>query len=163
MKRKEEEFTQLVRTHKGTIYSVCYLFSKEPQEVDDLFQEVLINLWRGFDHFEGRSEVRTWIWRVSLNTCITADRQRRRRRAVPLEGSLNLYSDDDTESRQIRQLHARIRHLQPFDRAIVLLWLEGISYQEIGSIVGISAKHVSVRLYRIKEALKQMSNPKNDE
>lgn len=59
--KTEREFTELVRQHKATIYSVCYLFSKQPQEVDDLFQEVLINLWQGFESFEGRSELRTWV------------------------------------------------------------------------------------------------------
>lgn len=157
MEKLEKEFTKLVRAHKATIYSVCYLFSKQPQEVDDLFQEVLINLWQGFERFEGRSELRTWVWRVSLNTCITADRKRRRRKSDPLEVSFNLYADKDQESRQIRQLYERIQGLQPFDRAIVLLWLEGMPYEEIASIVGITAKNVSVRLFRIKEQLKQMS------
>ncbi len=161
--KSEQEFTDMVRAHKGTIYSVCYLFSQRAEEVDDLFQEVLINLWQGYDHFEGRSEVRTWVWRVSLNTCITYDRKKRRRAKVDsLEVRFNLYADNDSESRQIRRLHERIRTLQPFDRAIVLLWLEGISYEEIAAIVGITTKNVSVRLYRIKESLKQMSNPQND-
>ena len=155
MEKSEREFTELVRAHKATIYSVCYLFSKEPQEVDDLFQEVLINLWQGFERFEGRSELRTWVWRVSLNTCITADRKKRRRKSDPLEVSFNLYTDKDQGSKQIRQLYERIQGLQPFDRAIVLLWLEGMPYEEIASIVGITVKNVSVRLYRIKEQLKQ--------
>lgn len=159
----EQQFTELVRAHRGTIYSVCYLFSERKEEVDDLFQEVLINLWRGFEHFEGRSEVRTWVWRVSLNTCITADRSKRRRKVEPLETFMNLYTDNDRESRQIRQLHERIQRLQPFDRAIVLLWLEGMPYEEIAAIVGITVKSVSVRLYRIKESLKKMSTPQNEE
>lgn len=151
--KNEKEFTELVRRHKATIYSVCYLFSKQPQEVDDLFQEVLINLWQGFESFEGRSELRTWVWRVSLNTCLTAERKRKRK-GEPLEISFNLYADNDSESLQIRQLYERIQCLQPFDRAIVLLWLEGMPYEEIASIVGITVKNVSVRLYRIKERLK---------
>lgn len=160
--KSEQEFTDLVRAHKGTIYSVCYLFSQQAEEVDDLFQEVLINLWQGFDHFEGRSSVGTWVWRVSLNTCLTAERKKRRHATFdPIEAHFNLYADNDSDSRQIRQLHERIRGLKPFDRAIVLLWIEGMPYEEIAAIVGISVKNVSVRLYRIKESLKQMSNPKN--
>ena len=72
--------------------------------------------------------------------------------------SRNLYTDEDSDSRQMQMLHKRIHRLQPFDRAIVLLWLENMSYEEIASIVGISVKNVSVRLYRIKEQLKNMSN-----
>ncbi len=163
MMKSEKEFTDLVRAYKGMIYSVCYLFSQRAEEVDDLFQEVLINLWQGFEQFEGCSEVRTWIWRVSLNTCITADRKKRRRTKFdPLEANFNLYTDNDSESHQIRLLHERIRTLQPFDRAIVLLWLEGLPYEEIASIVGITTKNVSVRLYRIKESLKKKSTPQKE-
>ena len=71
---------------------------------------------------------------------------------------INLFEDRDEDSRQVNQLHDRISRLQPFDRAIVLLWLENMSYDEIGQVVGISTKNVSVRLYRIKEQLKRMSN-----
>jgi RNA polymerase sigma-70 factor (ECF subfamily) len=134
------------------------MFAKRSSEADDLFQEVLINLWKGYSSFEGRSEVATWIWRVSLNTCITADRKAKSRHKAELAMKQNLYEDDDTDSKQIRKLYARIRQLKPFDRAIVLLWLENLSYDEIAAIVGISVKNVSVRLVRIREQLKNMSN-----
>lgn len=149
----------MVHQHKGTIYTVCYLFSKQADEVEDLVQEVLINLWRGYPRFEGRSEIRTWIWRVSLNTCLSAERSKRRRSSIPLELSFDPYRDSDYESRQIRMLYERIHCLGPFDRAIVLMWLEHMPYEEIASIVGISVKALSVRLVRIKESLKKMSNP----
>jgi RNA polymerase sigma-70 factor (ECF subfamily) len=134
------------------------MFAKRSSEADDLFQEVLINLWKGYSSFEGRSEVATWVWRVSLNTCITADRKAKSRHKAELAMKQNLYEDDDTDSKQIRKLYARIRQLKPFDRAIVLLWLENLSYDEIAAIVGISVKNVSVRLVRIREQLKNMSN-----
>lgn len=153
--KNEKEFAALVRAHKSTIYTVCYLFAKQQQEADDLFQEVLINLWRGYADFRGESALKSWIWRVSLNTCLSAERKQRRR-FDSREVRVNLYEASDTESRQIRRLHDRIHALPPFDRAIVLLWLENISYEEIGAIVGITPKQVSVRLYRIKEQLKKM-------
>jgi RNA polymerase sigma-70 factor (ECF subfamily) len=134
------------------------MFAKRSSEADDLFQEVLINLWKGYSSFEGRSEVATWVWRVSLNTCITADRKAKSRHKAELAMKQNLYEDDDTDSKQIRKLYARIRQLKSFDRAIVLLWLENLSYDEIAAIVGISVKNVSVRLVRIREQLKNMSN-----
>lgn len=71
---------------------------------------------------------------------------------------IDIFKDKDEESQQIRMLYKRIHRLKPFDRAIVLLWLENMSYEEIATIVGITVKNVSVRLYRIKEELKQMSN-----
>lgn len=156
MEKLEQEFTKIVREHKDTIYMVCYMFSKDNDEVQDLYQEILINLWRSLPSFEGRSNVRTWLWRVSLNTCISIDRKKRRGKSIPLEIDIDLYNDADRDTKQIKLLHERINRLGPFDRAIILLWLENISYEEIGAIVGISEKNVSVRLYRIKEQLKTM-------
>ena len=152
----EREFSQLVRAHKSTIYTVCYMFSKDADEVNDLFQEILVNLWRGFDKFEGRSDIRTWFYRVSLNTCTSIDRKKKRNKAIPLSMDINLYEDNDADTRQVKMLYDRISRLAPFDRAIVLLWLEGIAYDEIGQIVGISAKNVSVKLVRIREQLKKL-------
>ena len=155
----ELEFAQTVREHKGTIYTVCYMFSNNPEEVADLFQEILINLWKGFPQFRGDSNVKTWIYRVSLNTCISSERKKSRKvETLPLTMDINLFEDSDDDTKQVQLLKNRINKLSPFDRAIVLLWLENLSYDEIGNIVGITAKNVSVRLVRIKEQLKNMSN-----
>ena len=156
MTTKEQQFEQTVTEHKNTIYMVCYLFTNDSEEVNDLFQETLINLWKGFDSFENRSDIRTWIYRVALNTCITLDRKNRRTTATTLSMDINLFKDNDADTQQVDILHHRISKLKPFDRAIVLLWLENLSYEEIGQIVGISTKNVSVRLFRIKEQLKKL-------
>ena len=156
MDNKETDFSRIVREHKSTIYTVCYMFSKDKQEVDDLFQEVLVKLWQGYDSFQGKSDLRTWIYRVSLNTCISIDRKKKSRKTQPLMEGIDLFDKNDADNRQTDLLHERIGRLQPFDRAIVLLWLENMSYDEIAQIVGISVKNVSVKLYRIKEQLKQM-------
>ena len=155
---KEKEFEKIVKEQKNTIYTVCFMFSKDADEVNDLFQETLINLWQGFNSFKGESSIRTWIWRISLNTCISSERKKSKLHTVPLSMDINLYEDTDEDSRQIQMLYNRINRLKPFDRAIVLLWLDNLSYDEIATIVGISVKNVSVRLVRIKEELKKMSN-----
>ena len=134
------------------------MFSQDADEVNDLFQEVLVNLWKGFSSFEHRSDIRTWIYRVALNTCISLDRKKRRAATVRVSMDINLFKDNDEDTQQVDMLHKRISKLQPFDRAIVLLWLENLPYEEIGQIVGISTKNVSVRLFRIREQLKNMSN-----
>lgn len=155
----EQEFANIVREHKSTIYTVCYMFSKNQDEVDDLFQEVLLNLWRGIEHFKGESKLATWIYRISLNTCISADRKKKKHATETLSQQADIYAaTDEAETRQIPMLHKRVHRLRPFDRAIVLLWLEGLPYDEIGAITGISAKNVSVRLVRIREELKQMTD-----
>lgn len=158
MKTLETAFAQMVREHKSTIYTVCFMFSKDSDEVNDLFQEVLINLWKGFESFKGKSKIDTWIWRVSFNTCITQERKKKRSSSIPLSMEIDLFNDKDEDTRQVQMLYDRIHQLKPFDRAIVLLWLENMSYEEIAAIVGITVKNVSVRLYRIKEELKKMSN-----
>ena len=148
----------MVKEHKNTIYTVCYMFSKDSDEVNDLFQEVLINLWKGLESFEEKSKIDTWIWRVSFNTCISQERKKKRNSPIPLSMGIDLFNDKDEDTKQVKMLYNRIHRLKPFDRAIVLLWLENMSYEEIAAIVGITVKNVSVRLYRIKEELKQMSN-----
>lgn len=158
MKTLELEFTQIVKEYKSTIYTVCYMFSSDPEEVNDLFQETLVNMWRGFESFKGHSSVATWVWRVSLNTCISGERKKKSHQSVPLSVNFNPFESSADDDRQIQMLHRRISCLKPFDRAIVLLWLENLSYEEIAAIVGISVKNVSVRLFRIKEELKKMSN-----
>ena len=158
MNALDQQFAQTVKEHKSTIYTECYMFSQDADEVNDLFQEVLVNLWKGFDSFEHRSDIKTWIYRVALNTCISLDRKKRRAATVKVTMDINLFKDNDEDTRQVDMLHKRISKLQPFDRAIVLLWLENLPYEEIGQIVGISTKNVSVRLFRIREQLKNMSN-----
>ena len=160
MEDKEKEFARIVKEHKRRIYTVCYMFSKDADQVADLFQEILINMWKGFSSFRGESSITTWIWRVSLNTCINTSKKRRRLETIPLNVNINPYEDVDEESLQVRQLYDRINRLGLVDRSLILLWLENLSYEEIGAIMGISVKNVSVKLVRIREKLKQMSNKK---
>lgn len=149
------DFERLVMEQKSTIYSVCYMFTDTRTDADDLFQEVLICLWKGFDSFRGDSNIRSWVYRVSMNTCISYKRKKRVK-TVPLELSPDVLDNNSPQGKQASMLHARISRLEPFDRAIVLLWLENLPYDEIAAITGISAKNVGVRLLRIKEKLKSL-------
>ena len=157
MNNQEQQFAQLVREHKSTIYTVCYMFSHDEDEVNDLFQETLINMWKGIDSFREESKISTWIYRVALNTCLLQERKKKREvPKVPLSMNVNFFEDEDAKVAQVRQLHQRIGKLGLVDRAIVMLWLEGSSYDEIGAVMGISEQNVGVKLYRIKEQLKKM-------
>lgn len=158
MNEKELKFTKIVREYKQTIYTVCYFFSNKPEEVEDMVQEVLINLWKGIDKFREESSLKTWIWRVSLNTCTNMDRSRKRSvQTVPLTIDIDLH-DSSKDNGQIEMLYSRINRLDLFDRAIILLWLESMKYDEIAAIVGITPAAVTSRLFRIKEQLKSMSD-----
>ena len=159
MKDIELQFTKMVKEYRKTIYTVCYFYSKNSEEVNDLYQEILINLWKGFEKFRGESSLKTWIWRVSLNTCNNQERKKKSSvQTIPLSIDIDLYNDDDVQSKQIQMLYDRINRLDVFDRAIILLWLENMSYQDIADVVGISLPNVTTRLFRIKEQLKSMSN-----
>ena len=149
------QFERLVMKHKSTIYSVCYMFTETKAEADDLFQEVLVSLWHGLDSFRGDANIRSWVYRVSMNTCISYKRKKKIK-TEPLEFSPETVSSDSPQGKQAKMLHDRISRLEPFDRAIVLLWLEDMPYDEIAAITGLSAKAVGVRLVRIKEKLKTL-------
>ena len=167
MEKNEQEFTRVVEKYKSTVYSVCYkstvysvcyMFSKDREELDDLFQEVLMKLWKGYRSFRGEADLKTWIYRVSLNCCLNHQKKRRRDgEHIPLNVDVDLYEDISDRALQTRRLYDRISRLGLIDRALVLLWLEGMTYEEIGAVVGISVKNVSFQLYRIKEELKKMT------
>ena len=157
MKQNDEFFTRLVREHKSTIYTVCYMFSHDENEVNDLFQETLINMWKGLDGFREESKISTWIYRVTLNTCLLQERKKKKEvKKVPLSMDVNFFEDSDANSMQVRQLHQRIGRLGLVDRALVMMWLEGMSYDEMGAVMGISPQNVGVKLFRIKEQLKKI-------
>ena len=102
MENKEQAFTQLVREHKSTIYSVCYMFSKDSDEIDDLFQEILIRLWKGYNSFRAESDVRTWIYRVSLNCCLNADKKKKSLNGERVPLSVDIDPFEDTNDRACR-------------------------------------------------------------
>lgn len=159
MKYEQKEFEKIVRDNEQTIYSICYMYSQNQEDTKDLVQEVLVNLWNGLLRFRGDSSLRTWVTRVTINTCLSFKRKKK----LPvtkdfLAPGLTEISSED--SSQITFLHNRLKQLDYLDRALVMLWLEDLSYEEIGLIVGISAKNVGVRLVRIKNKLK---NIKGDE
>ena len=156
---QEQEFSEFVHRHKSTIYTVCYMFSKDNDEVQDMFQDILTNLWTGFDSFRGEAQQKSWVWRVALNTCISVERKKKKRpQSAQLSMDIDLYTDDDNDILQVQALHKRINSLGLVDRAIILLWLEDMSYEEIGTIMGITSRNVGVKLFRIKERLKQMKD-----
>lgn len=149
------DFESLVTEYKSTIYSVCYMFADSRMQAEDLFQEVLINLWTGFNKFRGEASLRSWIYRVCMNTCISY-RRKKKVSTVTLDIVPDIMDGISSESKQTQQLHKRIQKLEPLDRAIVLLWLENLPYDEIAAIVGTSARNIGVRLIRIKEKLKNL-------
>lgn len=158
MKDIEKEFVDIVEQNQRLIYKVCYIYTDNNDTLNDLYQDVMVNLWRGFTKFKGNSNISTWIYRIALNTCISYYRKERvKPGSVPISSNLNLYYDSlDNES--ISMMYSMIEALNPLVKAIILLYLEDKTYDEIAEIIGISKSNAGVRLLRIKEKLTKISN-----
>ena len=154
----EQRFLEVAERYKGVIYRICYIYASDNQTLADYYQEVLANLWSSRDSFRGDSSEGTWIYRIALYTCLSFVRKRRRRPVhVPLALDTDLYEDDGRNGR-IREMYALVSRLAPADRALILLWLEEHSYEEIAQITGLTRSNVAVKLMRIKEKLQKMSD-----
>ncbi|MBR4157024.1 MAG: sigma-70 family RNA polymerase sigma factor [Bacteroidales bacterium] len=154
----KEEFVELVSQYKDVIFKVCYIYA-EKDELEDYYQEVLIQLWRSLPTFRGESKISTYIYRISLNTCISYVRKKSKNIAnrVPLI-DVNIYENNIEKRMQIDELYALINKLNKLEKSVILLWLEERDYEEIASIVGIAKSNVAVKINRIKEKLRKLSN-----
>ncbi|MDL2255244.1 sigma-70 family RNA polymerase sigma factor [Parabacteroides sp. OttesenSCG-928-G06] len=147
----------MIRDHNGIIYKVATLYVDKDNILDDLYQEVVLNLWKSFPSFRGESSYSTWIYRIALNTCISFYRKSSRKPMyVELLPDLKLSFEDN--SVYVRELYALIERLNKLERAIIFLYLEDRPYKEIADIIGITPTNVSTKINRIKEKLKKMSN-----
>lgn len=157
---KRNRFLALVEKNQDIIHKICGVYAWNDHDRSDLRQEILYQLWKAFDSFRRDSKFTTWMYRVALNTALLS--LRRRRSEMPVERlgerreQIRAKTPAAEEGEEIRRLYAAINGLGEFDRAIVLLYLEAISYREIGEITGISEGNVSVRLVRIKKKLREM-------
>ncbi|MDE5970860.1 MAG: sigma-70 family RNA polymerase sigma factor [Muribaculaceae bacterium] len=149
-------FNGIVAQYDSMIAKICFGYARNREELEDLHQDTLINIWQGLERFRGDSDIRTWIYRVTLNTCVSTIR---RRREIPESDRIELYGiidDSDERRRMIAELHDMIACLSPVDKAIVLLWLDEFSYDEISTMVGLPRNTVATRLRRAKDKLINM-------
>lgn len=155
MKPSEDRFEALVARQANIIAKVCYMYASDTQHFDDLRQECLINIWRGLDRFKGDSRESTWVYRACINTCITFYRRNRRHveGAVPLDTVFDLAADDDGKLERITMLYRLISGLSDIDKAVIMMWLDEMSYDEIADATGITRNTIASRLRRIKVKL----------
>lgn len=160
---KEKEFLAVTDQYKEVIAKVCYLYSNAYTSFDDLYQEVLINLWQGLESFRGEAKISTWIYRTAINTCITWHRRNARygnRNTDRLDDMIFEPADTDdgaSAMEDYRELYRLISMLGPVDKALVTLWLDENSYEDIADITGLSQTNVAVRLHRAKERLSKLA------
>ena len=155
----ERNFIAFVEQHKLIIYKVCYVYATDKENLNDLYQEVVINLWKAYPRFRGECRASTWVYRIGLNTCISFIRKSKSRpEIVPITINLEAFVDEEDKTTLLHELYRMINCLAQQERALILLWLEERGHQEIADIIGISRNNVAVRLNRIREKLKVMSN-----
>ena len=157
---EKQRFIDLIEQNQGLIQKVCRLYCNSSEDRRDLFQEILLQLWRSYPSFRREASLSTWIYRVALNTAIGGLRHRKRNppqeRLGELDAIGNAASGNDwMEEEPLRRLHKAISTLSDVDRALLLLHLDEKSYDEIGSLVGMSRNRVGVKLHRIKAKLKE--------
>lgn len=154
----ESAFRELADRYDRLVAGICLSFSGCREDFEDLRQEVLINMWRGFSSFRQDSAESTWIYRVALNTCVSFQRREKRRSNVSMrELFAELYdnsSADDIE--RYRLMYEMIGRLKPLDKSVMLMWLDGKNYEEIAEVVGVSRDSIASRLKRGKEKLNEM-------
>ena len=159
----EIEFEKIIYENQSLIIKVCNIYCHSQPDKDDLFQEILINLWKGLPSFKGNSKLSTWIYRVSLNTAISKSIRRKKNKLRYMEKipeTVSFDREQETENDlKIKALYAGINQLKPIEKAIILLYLEEKSYEEIAEIIGISKKNVSVKLVRLKRKLEKIVKP----
>lgn len=153
----EKDFINLLTAHKALIYKVCFMYASNREDLNDLYQEVVVNLWCAYPRFRNDSKISTWMYRIALNTCISDLRKNRAVDYVPL--SMDIGGEEDClHNESLKEMYELIRRLDKYERVLVLLWLDENSYDEIASIIGSNRNTVAVRLHRIKEKLRKMSN-----
>lgn len=154
------EFTNLIEANKGILYKVCSNYCKDPSKRDDLAQEILIQLWKSLSSWDAKFPFSTWMYRVALNVAISHYRKEKNLLNPDSldEQAIQVASDNEhwTEKEEkLNQLQLLISQLKALDKALMLLYLDGKSYQEIGLILGITQTNVATKISRIKEQLKQ--------
>ncbi len=156
-----EEIIELIREHRDLIYKICTMYTGCQTDMDDLFQEICIQLWKSYPSFKANSKVSTWMYRVALNTAISWMRKEKRHkyngsfteREAMINDDFPFYIEAEKKE-QIKWLYQAIESLSKFDKTLVLLYLEDVTNPEIAEILGITEGNVRVKMNRIRKKLK---------
>jgi RNA polymerase sigma factor (sigma-70 family) len=158
--KMEKEFIEMINKHRGILFKVSNLYCHQEEDKKDLFQEMVLQLWRSYPGFKNDSQSSTWMYRVALNTAISNFRKESRkpgRRSI-LEADFEIpdFSDLPQQNENLTLLKLAINQLTQIEKAIIILYLEEKSYEEISEIIGISKSNVGVKINRIKVKLEKI-------
>lgn len=159
MKAKEQEFLARIDSHKGILYKVSKMYMDNPDDQQDLFQEIVCQVWKVYDSFKGESQFSTWMYRVAINTAIVFLKKEKRkvdRYDIPSENIREEESEATFKETQLDHFYRAVQKLDKIDKAIMFYQLEGFSHREIGENLGISEGNARVKLNRAKEKLKEL-------
>lgn len=155
-KTRKKDFSELIEQHQGIIHKITLVYANHQADREDLFQEICLQLWRAYPKFRGESKFSTWMYRVALNTAISMVRKNQRRPVFEtLHGNEKLVEEESNEAEQLKLLYRGIAQLNHIDKAIILLWLEDKSYEEIAEVLGTSKGNIGVKLVRIRKKLEE--------
>ncbi len=161
-KVKEKEFENMINRNSATIYKVCRFYYNDVNDIQDLFQEITIRLWKGYNNFRKESKESTWVYRVSINTAINFKiKDKRNIKVIDIPSSFieTIKEQEQNEQNElIKQLYKLIEDLNVIDKTIILLYLDNKTYKEISEIVGLSSTNIGTKIQRIKEKMKQQVN-----
>lgn len=147
----------LIERNSNRIMMLCRGYCNNKEDLEDLFQEVSINILKGFSSFRGDSSESTWIYRITINTALNFNRSEKKRVSTVPILNIDVVDSSMGTNAPAQRLYSLIMKLDVAERALVMLWLENLSYQDISLIMGISVKNVSVKMVRIKEKLKKLA------
>lgn len=157
--QNSDEFVQWIRKNEGILYKISRAYESNPESQKDLYQEIVYQLWKAYPKFRGEAKVSTWIYRIALNTSLTYKKRSQKHRAyVPQGFELpDIMEESDTlQEDRIQQLYESIQQLNLVDKGLVLLYLEGKSYTEMGKVMGLTPTNVGTRLARIRKKLSSL-------
>lgn len=164
--KNKKEFDNLIKDYHPIIFKICRVYSAK-DDFEDLYQEVLISLWRSLGTYAGRSKLSTWLYRVVLNTALTYQRNTKKHKSqVAIEPTYVIADTRDNaneKEQQIELLYTAISKLKKDDRSLVLLYLEEKSYEEITEITGLTMSNVGVKISRLKKKLFELINELKNE
>ena len=157
----EKEFEKHISENEMLIYKVCSIYAYTDADRQDLFQEIVIQLWNSFQKFKGDAKFSTWLYRVAINTAITGLRKQKDIITSYEPAALPANIKDDStgmeEEERLQYLHAAIEKLNQFEKAIVMLYMEDRSYEEMEDILGLSQGNLRVKMNRIKQKLRDLT------
>lgn len=159
---RERRFMETINLYDDIVRRICFSFASRGKDFDDLRQDALINIWNGLDKFRGDSDLRTWVYRVTFNTCVsTYRRSAKTSDFASLESAAGLSDSDPGSLEAAGYLHALISSLNSIDRSIIIMWLDDYSYDEIADVTGLNRNTVATRIRRARESMKALSTKRN--